>query len=224
MEYLFSIWLWFAGVVGLETPPPLVQSPKITFEHASIIDNLVCPFESRADIDKEIPRLQKLWDEKGPKLLQKASELLNSGFGYQEDVTGLFLCSKIPSWAKPRIISVWQYMPSTPANLRWQDLEFVDVVFHEHLHMLINRQLDWKLKSKLLHKYKDEEFFTKIHIHLYGVQKKTYLELGMRSEWEQVVKRNKTFPASYQRAIQIVELEGTKDIIAEVKSNPLSSP
>ena len=173
--------------------------------------------KQKADLQLELPKLQKLWDIKGPRLLKKAAELLNTSYGYRLDETGLFLCSNIPSWAKPRIISVWQYMPSTPEKLRWKELEFVDVIFHEHLHMLVNRQLGWKLKSKILDKYASEALFAKIHIHLYALQKQTYLELGLDSEWQQIVARSKTFTPSYQRAVEIVEQEGAEALVQEMK-------
>lgn len=235
MEILFSLWLWFAGLFNVEAPPPLIKAPKITFIHASYVDQIVCPVASlfswsgrvvldtpfanqKTELNLNIPKLQTLWNEKGPPLLQKASELLNSGFGYEQDVTGLFLCTQIPSWAKPRIISVWQYLPSTPENLRWKDLEFVDVVFHEHLHMLINRKLGWTLHSKLLEKYEEETLFTKIHMHLYALQKQSYLDLNLMEEWEQIILRNKSFPKSYQRAVEIVEIEGAQAFIAELRN------
>lgn len=235
MEFLFSALLWIFSVTGYETPHPGSVSPRITFRYDSRIDQYFCPVARslrvpmnsipvdvsfdrlRQDLTTELPRLQKLWDEQGPVLLKAASEMLHSKFSYEQDETLLFFCPSFPSWAKPRMISVWQYMPSVPAENRWQNVEFVDVVFHEHLHMLINRLLGWKLKSPILEKYKNEALFTKIHLHLYAVQKSVYLNLGMNREWQLIRGRNSTFPPQYRRSVEIVEQEGTQAFVDELR-------
>lgn len=237
MEHLFSLLLWVFSLAGYETPRPNAGSaaPRITFRYAPYVDNLLCPLSRvvrppvsvpdvavdfdrlAADLSRELPRLQKVWDERGPELLKAASELLGSKFAYDQDEMGLFFCPRLPSWAKPRLISVWQYMPSVPASARWSDEEFVDVVFHEQLHMLVNRLLGWKLDSPTLERYADEPLFTKIHIHLYAIAKAVYFKLGLEERWRKIKERSKTFPPQYPRAIAIAEKE-ERALLNELKT------
>jgi hypothetical protein len=234
MELIFSFTLWLFGVFNFETPPPYSQAPTINFRYANYIDDLVCPIakilsptaskeasESFAkyelDLEENSSRFHKLWDGTGPKLLTSTSALIKTRFGYHSKSVALFFCPHISSWSLPRIVPVWQYLPSTPKEKRWSDSEFIDGVYHSQLHMLIFRTLKWRVSSPLLIKYKHEDLYTKTHLHLYAVQKEVYRQNGKNDIWKDVVARTKTLSKSYQRAIEIVELEGAEAFINELK-------
>lgn len=208
------------------------STPRIGFHYSGYIDRLICPSDARASITpvardelkRRLPDLDRLWSKEGPALLASASRLTGKPFAQSEYDIPVFLCSALPGWGLPLMVPVNLYLRSMSGAGAWDDREFVDAVFHELLHMHVVRSLGWSLRTPLLKRLTGEAFYTKIHVHLYAVQKAVYADLGKEDYWARTVARAKTFPPEYSRAIDRVEQDGAQPWIEELRRNGLISP
>jgi hypothetical protein len=232
MELILNLFLYFFRIFDFETPPPFVDSPEITFKYLSRLDRFGCPIfqlvggqkisskfnETRSgELLQKIPDLQKVWSEQGSELFRETSRILNSSFGYQKHETGVFLCDAIPSWGFPRIVRIFKSVNSQKKIEQIENEIFVDIVFHEHLHMLVYRLLKWNLESPMLDKYRDEDINTRGHLHLFAIQKMVYENLNRGQSWNKVLSENQRSAKLYRRAMEIVYLEGAEKFIEEIK-------
>lgn len=235
MEALYLVFLFFFKLTGIENPSPSSPQPTINFVYSPWVDNYLCPLKRmmpanekrmtlsldpslmRAELEKELPPLQAVWDQTGPNLLRKSAEILNTTFAYTHDKTGVFLCPHLSDWSKPRLIPVWRYMPSIPATDRGTDGEFVNAVLHAHLHMLVHRLMGWNFYTPILEKYKFEEFQTKNHIHLYAVEKEVYRQLGMTKEWKEIEEPIRKESRQYTNALDIADKYPVAELIGEIR-------
>jgi len=169
-----------------------------------------------------MPELTNAWDGEGPSLLQTATKIIGKPFIYSEKDIPVFLCSAIPGWGLPLMVPVTPYLKTANGSDTWDNFEFIDAVFHELLHMYVVRALRWNPRTDLLKKFGNEAIYTKIHLHLYALQKAVYLASNKGDWWARTLKRTRGFGAEYQRAVDIVEQEGFEPFIKELKGEQSS--
>ena len=70
----------------------------------------------------------------------------------------------------------------------------------------------------MLKKYQNEESGVLSHLHLMAIQKKVYLELGLKDRIEKVIKfDSEVYKGAYKRSWDIVNQEGEDKFIEELK-------
>lgn len=200
-------------------------APVVKFHYSAAIDKFVCPAQGKNKILKswhdelkiKQDLLEQEWNNNGPKLLGETSKLIGKPFSYAHADIPIFLCPNLPGMGLPLMIPVRMYLQNAVVEQPWHNSEFVDMVYHEILHMYVAKALHWNYWTPLLKKYGDEDINTKIHLHLFALQKYVYFHLGMEKQWQMVVARCEEFPPQYSRAIKIVEKEGCQPFIEELK-------
>jgi hypothetical protein len=199
--------------------------PEIEFQTMDWFDQYLCPRDFKEKIDpiwktegeKRIPELKNTWDNTGKELLKVTQNLIGKVFGFEKKTANLFYCPGWPAWNMPLMIPLSPYLKTAHPSGPLPDIDFVDNVFHQLLHPYILKLLPWTHLTPSLEANFHESFATLFHLHLYAIQKEVYLELGRQDLWQMVVEKNKAFGASYKRAVDIVEEQGTKTFIQELR-------
>lgn len=204
------------------------KAPSVSFHYNAAIDNYLCQRKSKArilpnwhsELTSKLPQLEQVWNQLGPRLLAETSKLTGKPFPYSHYNVSVFLCPDLPGLSFPIImVPVRMYLKHAVIQQTWGKNEFVDMVYHELLHLYVARALHWNLWTPLLKKHHNEALNTKIHLHLFALQKAVYFNLGLQKEWQIVVEENKQFPTQYSRAIAIVEEDGYQPYINELRSD-----
>ena len=218
------VFLLVALVVAL-WPGTSANVPSVQFHYSEAIDRYLC-FGNKAriqpswhtELEATLPLLEHEWIESGPKFLAETSKIIGKPFSYSEFDIPVFLCPSLPGIGFPLMVPVRMYLKSAVIDKPWGRSEFVDMVYHELLHVYVARALHWNFWTPLLRKYGNEDINTKIHLHLFALQKAVYINLGMEKRWLIVVSRSREFPPQYSRAIEIVEKEGYQPFVDELKN------
>lgn len=212
-------------ILSLLTLSPLAmsKSPKITLRYSPYFD-FWCSQQTNIDISDEqknrlaqiFPALQNAWDKLGPTLLKKTESLMGKDFSQNEMIATVFLCKKTPSISMPLLINAnWftTYENPQPADLA------ADIIYHELIHTyLVDNFPEQLYNSALLKKYANEEPGVLSHIHLMALQKKVYLELGLKDRIEKVISfESESYKGAYKRSWEIVNSEGEESLVKELK-------
>lgn len=156
--------------------------PKVVFESGWLLDDSIAeisgfPLDDNAvsEISERLPEFQRYWDTLGLQLL--APIVGKFGLNFEEqDIKGFLLCGKLHSQSHPLIVNVKYYLASVQKEPHSME-EFVEVVFHELLHILLQDRLSsWPTPS--IEKYQNEDFEVQSHLHLMSLQKFAHAELG----------------------------------------------
>lgn len=224
--FLSVLVLFLASLLIALRPGTPTEIPIVTFHYSNAIDCYLCSSDEKSkilptwhtELKEYLPFLENEWNKFGPRFLDATSKLIGKPFSYPKFDIPIFLCPNLPGTGLPLMVPVRMYLKSAVTEKPWGRSEFVDMVYHEMLHVYIARALHWNLWTPLLIKYRHEDLNTKIHLHLFAVQKAVYFNLGMEKRWQIVVARNKEFPPQYSRAINIIEKEGYQPFINELKN------
>ena len=219
----FFILLCVSLLIALWPGIP-ARVPLVKFHYQAAIDRYLCSSEGKSrilpswhtELETKFSLLKDEWSNVGPKLLAETSKLIGTPFSHSEYDIPIFLCPSLPGIGFPIMIPIRMYLKNAVVEKPWDKSEFVDMVYHEILHLYIARALHWNFWTPLLSKYRDEKLNTKIHLHLFAVQKAVYVNLGLRKQWKVVVTRNREFSSQYSRAIDIIEKEGYQPFIDEL--------
>ena len=207
--------------VELANIKPNTEAPKVTLKYGEVFDS-VCPGKTGYKVNKpwsvelssRLHEFQKIWDEDGPKLLSKSSDIVGKTFVQKDFIVTLSLCN-FPSMSHPLLINMRYALKSFTKNPISLDVTN-SIIHHEILHLYLEDKIP--SKSRLLKKYSSEHSVVKSHIHLLALQQAVYLSLKWKTKLEQVKKKDKSFPNGfYKRAWEIVEKEGHEGFINELK-------
>lgn len=76
----------------------------------------------------------------------------------------------------------------------------VDIIYHELIHTYLVDNFPNFMSSPLLTKYKDEDPGVLSHLHLVAIQKKVYLELGLKDRIENAIRFDSdVYKGAYKR-------------------------
>src|SRR5665647_1049659 len=149
ISILIALGLWLMSII--DSPVPYSQ---ITFTQSSFIDKVLCPLTGelvsetdRKELEKIIPLFQRLWNDQSTSFLAATEKILGAPLRLHTDKSSFFVCKNIPSWAIPMMISSWSHLSSAGPGKTSRPVDIVNVVYHEFLHVLTLRLLDWKLES-----------------------------------------------------------------------------
>lgn len=228
MFKLFSIFIFLITIILVYNwlGGPTSTSPQVTFHYIKAIDNLLCSKKGKdkikpawvTELKEKKPWLEQGWQAVGPQLLSETVREVGKPFTYTKINISIFLCPELPGFSFPIIIPVSMYLDSASNQSPWHRSEFIDMVYHEMLHTYIMKALHWNYWTPTLKKYSNEDFNTKLHLHLFALQKSVYLHLGMKKQWEFIVLRLNQAAPQYKRAITIINQEGYAAFVNELKN------
>ena len=183
--------------------------PKVTFSYAEVFDSL-CVKKTGDKIDPKwvseltsrLPDLRSQWRKSGRVLLKTTVGMIGTKFDEREIGAVLSLCSLFPSLHDPLLINMRYSLKSftqTPLSTEVT----LSIVYHEILHRYLKGKIP--ARSALLTKYGSEDETVLRHLHLFAVQKATYLALGLSKTLADITKKDESLPnPSYKRAWEIV--------------------
>lgn len=195
--------------------------PSVILRYSPVFDSW-CSNQTGLEITKIetdrlvaiFPDLQAEWDKIGPTLLAKTESIIKKSFFQTEMVGTVFLCKKTPSMSMPLLINANWFVKDTPQPT---DL-VVDIIYHELIHTYLVDNFPNLFSSPLLIKYQNEGTGVLAHLHLMAIQKKVYLELGLKDRIDGVIKfDSESYKGAYKRAWEIVNLEGEDKFVEELK-------
>lgn len=195
------------------------EVPRLFFSYSWLYDSTVCE-KSPPDqkwVDEILERSESfsnLWLNNGPKFFQVLFDHTGLGFSRKELTATFSVCPNSVSYSNPLVFNMKPYLnshmnPKTPFG----DDNFVDLVFHELLHLWVGEHLK---NSELRRKYISEAPLVKKHLHLMAIQKFVYAKMG---RLDLIAMLDLNYPRminkSYARAWEIVNLEGHDVFMSE---------
>ncbi len=189
--------------------------PQVIFKYSWIYDQIwrdigeksfkEIKIPSVEDVKKYLREVEELWQKDEDRVLVGLSKI--TGIKWKMEVVSCYVvgrCFPIPAFSDPLTISVYK-----------EKDYFVDVLIHELIHHLLFGNIKEIYTDK---KYSEESQKTKIHIPIHAAHKHIYLTLFNKERLERHIKKMEKM-IDYKRAWDIVEKEGYKKIIKEIKSN-----
>jgi hypothetical protein len=201
-----------------------IKIPTVRIFYAAIFDEVCSQKTSykiepawKQELNNRLPQWQKLWNQEGTQLLKQAIKIVGKAFPQNNFSVPLSVCS-FPSMSTPLIVNVRYSLKSFTEHPNLDDVT-ISTIDHELLHNYIDSFLP--KETPLLIKYKSEPKMVLSHLHLFALQKATYLALGWQSKLKDVIAKDKSLPNSdYKRAWEIVnEKENYSAFIEELKSS-----
>ena len=168
------------------------------------------------ELNARLSEFQKIWDTDSPNLFKILVTEFKKDFLRTEYTAALSACADAPSMPEPLVLNVSRYLTSyMPANKKPKDMsEFVDLPFHELLHIWLDE--NFKKTSPIKNKYKNEPITVVNHIHLFALQSLIYEKSNNAELWKKVRQFYFKKGGGYQRAIEILDKERRKTILAEL--------
>ncbi|MBO9668811.1 MAG: hypothetical protein J7501_18580 [Bdellovibrio sp.] len=186
-----------------------ISTPEIIFESGWLLDSSLEELSkeslNQAAVDEVANRtseFQDAWDQLGKPLIESA--LRETGLSFKErDIKGVLICGPIASQSHPLIINVKYFLKSLEEKPQSMT-EFVDVVFHELLHVLLQDNVR-TFPTPTAQEFIADEFDVIAHLHLMAIQKYSHEKIGNATErlgqWYQRIGRD------YQRSWELVSDE-----------------
>ena len=217
-KMLFIIFLIFYSKISFaENSLPTVQ-----LKYAYLFDP-VCASKNSYQIDpklikelnNQIPVWQNSWNQEGSLLLKTAMKIIGKPFPQNHYTVPLSICN-FPSMSEPLMVNVRYSLSSFTQNPIDINVT-ISTIEHEILHTYIDSF--FPKNTPLLNKYHNESQTVLNHLHLFALQKATYLLLGQDKILKDVIAKDSNLPNSeYKRAWEIINKEGYVQFINELKS------
>lgn len=175
--------------------------------------------------EQKFPALVAAWECRAPALFNELFAVVPVGFSQKKRTAIMCLCAPYGGYGSKHFLFllvrsfIEQELQTPWASSISREDAFVDLVFHELLHVWVDEHINGK--SALLLKYVDEASEVREHIHLMAIQKMVYLKLNRLDMIEYLDNsyRNVTSTADYSRAWQIVnDIEGYVTVIDDLKN------
>lgn len=226
MRFMFRLFIF--SCISVLMINAEIQYPEISFKYdwkSTVIDavgrfafgNSVTA-ERKAQLKKELPHFVRAWQQAAPKLFGEVFSAFKRGFKSSKRTASVYLCHNSSYGSDWFLILGLRYYLDPEPWLRPTSKEdtFVDLVFHELLHVWIDENISGK--SALLKKYRHEHEYVRDHIHLMAIQKMVYLKLNRLDMVDHIDEgyRKLSLP-EYRRAWEIVnDIEGYEAVIQDI--------
>jgi hypothetical protein len=223
---VFILTLLFAFALGSAA---LAQTdyPQLFLEyHPSGFDSTLSkqltgfepPEEWRREAVKSAPEFQVFWDKFAPTLLTSTVKVVGIPWKRKEETAILHLCPKIKTQASPFLIYFGHFLKAPTDGKPNSKSVFVEMVYHEMLHLYIGEILHKKNNdTPLIRKYFKEGTTVVSHLHLMAIQSKVYQSLQKPDLIRQAKLVGHVAGPGYDRAWEIVEEEGADTFVAELQ-------
>jgi hypothetical protein len=167
-------------------------------------------------VERYIEKLNKKWQPLSDKILKFMEKISNLKWKVKIIPCYVIKISSMGPISDPLTIPIMLKTGKRTFTLTYDD--FIDILVHELIHNLfIQNEKSNKYFEYLVKKYKGENWNTIVHIPIHAIHKEIYLYFFNRKRLErekQICKRYK----DYKRAWEIVEKEGSKKIIEELRN------
>lgn len=213
-------------------PLSSLAAPKVFFSWAQPYDRMCARGFDFSNLDKDadneklqqswstelkdrIPEFQQKWDELSPELFKVLLAEFKRDFSRSEYTASLSTCAVAPSMPDPFVLNVSRYLKTYMSPKPPRDLKlFIDVAFHELLHLWIAE--NFKQETALKIKYKNEKLGVTNHIHLFAMQSLIYEKAKRKNLWKEVHDFHIRKGGPHKRAMQILDIEGRQKILREL--------
>lgn len=195
--------------------------PQIIFESGWLLDSSIAeiakvdPDQSAIEeVSNRLPEFQKAWGKFGHPLLEAAVQ--DSGLVFKErDIKAVLICGSFSSHSHPLILNVKNYLKALHVAPRSLD-EFVEVVFHELLHILLQDNVaSWP--TPFINQYSECSFEMTAHLHLLALERRSHDILGKDCSW--LEKWYAEIGDEYAKAWRIVSNDANQStLLAEISS------
>jgi hypothetical protein len=212
--------LWFIFVLLVSNVAD--AAPKITLRYSPIFD-WWCSRQTGIEItnteqDRLISKFEDLqaeWNKVGPTFLAKTESLFKKTFLQNEMIATVFLCKKTPSLSMPLLINGNWFVDDA---LMQPTERVADIIFHELIHTYLADNFPNIWTSPFITKYQNENSGVLSHLHLNALQKKVYLELGLKKRVDDLIRfDSESYKNDYKRAWDIVNAEGEDTLLSELE-------
>src|SRR3989344_3322345 len=200
--------------------------PKVKFIWSFVYEeNLHAPYlkgvkfndkQYRKYVYSYIRKIEKKWNPLSNKILEYMQSI--SGLKFKRRVIACYVIkiSSAPPFSSPLTIPI-QTKRNNKIFIKSID-RFIDTLIHELIHNLFIDNDLWDYFSYILDKkYKKEKFATAIHVPLHAMHKEIFLKFFEKKRFNEELKIMKFHPA-YNKSWKIVNKEGSKNIIKEMKA------
>ncbi|MGZ3771765.1 MAG: hypothetical protein ACXVCP_19465 [Bdellovibrio sp.] len=219
--------------IFLLIPFNILASPKLFFSWTNIYDKMCARGFEYSKIDQEedseklklswsielkkrVPDFQKQWDEDSQALFKVLVTEFKKDFSRSEYTASLSACAPAPSMPDPLVLNVSRYLRAYRAPKEPKDMKFfVDIPFHELLHLWLFEHFPQDTPLKL--KYKNEKIGVVSHIHLFAMESLIYEKANKLDIWKEVHDFHMRQGGIHGRAMEILDKEGRERILSELK-------
>lgn len=190
--------------------------PKVIFKYSRIYNEIwkegflkrkpSTYYPSERKILNYIQKVKKLWGKDEKKILKELSRITH--LKWKSEFIYCYVIGKGRPISDPLTVPVYEKHPEF----------FIDILIHELIHNLFIQEKNYEKSKKswdyINRKYSSESSKTKIHIPLQAIHFHIYLKFFNEKRLKRNITRNKQFK-DYDRAWQIIQKEGYKNIINE---------
>lgn len=224
----------FLIFISLLIPLSAVATPKLYFTWANAYDRMCArgfdfsKVDQKSDDEKlkeswsielksRVSEFQKRWDEDSAELFKVLISEFKKDFSRIEYTASLSACAPAPSMPDPLVLNVSRYLKSFSTQKEEpKDMKlFVDVPFHELLHLWLFEHL--AKGTPLQVKYKNEKPGVVSHIHLFAMESLIYEKTHRGELWKEVQAFHLRMGGIHKRAMEILEKESRDVILKELK-------
>jgi hypothetical protein len=168
------------------------------------------------ELKNRVPEFQKKWDEESPALFRILINEFKKDFSRSEYTASLSACAPAPSMPDPLLLNVSRYLRAFWAPKEPKDMKlFVDIPFHELLHLWLFENLSQDTPIKL--KYKNEKIGVVSHIHLFAMESLIYEKANKADVWKEVHDFHMRMGGIHKRAMEILDKESREAILKEIR-------
>ena len=168
-------------------------------------------------IKKFINNVRKEWNKKESKILKFMAKITGLNWKTKNIVCYVIWLSEKGPISDPLTIPIQLKVGKKVFKLTPQ--RFIDILVHELIHNLFiqNKKVDKYFDYLIKKKYKKESMVTAIHVPVHAIHKEIYLKFFNKKRLKIEKEICKSY-SDYTKAWEIVEREGSKKIIEELKN------
>lgn len=194
--------------------------PKIVFKYSWIYDQIwkECiktyklkdkTYPSSEKVQNYIKKVKILWRKDEKKVLVECARV--TGLKWKDRTITCYVVGRSRDISDPLTL-----------RLRNKPDDFIDSLVHELIHQLLiqNEVNSWDVWKYFHKKYISESFNTRIHIPVHAIHRHIFLKFFSEKRLKRDVKIASEYP-EYKRAWDIVEKEGYRNIIQNLKERAL---
>ena len=208
-----------------------ISYPEVTFEYSPFFDAPCAeitkqPIEPEAvkELENRLGSFREYWRKDAPKLFETTVKITGVKFQFRETKAAFHLCQGFGySTSLPLLINKRYFIAAIQGERVSPMSLFSSLVYHETLHRYVSDRIKSLPDSTtpLLTKYRGEPLPVRNHLHLYAIMNEVYRKLERQKDLDAVIvfeQASKSAPI-LKRAREIVEKEGAKDFLRELRKS-----
>jgi len=167
------------------------------------------------EVRSRIGEFQNQWDSVAPQLFNILVSKFKHEFKRKEYSVALSICPDSPSMPKPLVLNISRYLKSYMSPKQPKEMvQFIDVVFHELLHLWLFE--NFNQESIIKKKYKNHGESVINHIHLFAIESFVLEKAGFSEVWKNTKEFINKKGGPHLKALTIMEKEGRDKVLQEI--------